>query len=211
MKAARASASRVPLAPAGVEGFEGINRFFELASGLWIAQILPGDFYVSRQNEIISTVLGSCISTCVRDPKAGIGGMNHFMLPEDPGGRDGASARYGLFAMEQLINALLTRGARRESMEIKIVGGGRVIKGMGDVGRSNIDFVRDFLAAECMPILAEDVGLSVARRVRYNPSTGSLRVLHLPMTENDKVAEREVGLASKIRGGSQKRADIELF
>ena len=100
--------------------------------------------------------------------------------------------------MEQLINAFLTRGTRREALEIKIVGGGRVIPGMGDVGRSNVDFVREFLAAEGMPIHVEDVGLEVARRVRYRARTGQMRVLHLPVSQNSRIAARESELASRI-------------
>ncbi len=202
---------RAPDLPPTFPGFERINRYFEMNTGHWVAQILPGDFYVTQNDEIISTVLGSCVSTCMRDPKRGIGGMNHFMLPEDPGGREDASARYGLFAMEQLINAFLTRGARREALEIKIVGGGRVIPGMGDVGRSNVDFVRQFLDAEGMPILVEDVGLEVARRVRYRVKTGQMRVLHLPVSQNSKIAERESQLASRMRDGVRRRASVELF
>jgi chemotaxis protein CheD len=200
----------IPEVPPTFPGFERINRYFEVSTGHWIAQILPGDFYATQHDEIISTVLGSCVSTCMRDPKRGIGGMNHFMLPEDPGGREGASARYGLFAMEQLINAFLTRGTRREALEIKIVGGGRVIPGMGDVGRSNVDFVREFLAAEGMPIHVEDVGLEVARRVRYRARTGQMRVLHLPVSQNSKIAARESELASRIRAGVR-RPSVELF
>ena len=194
-----------------LSGFEGINRYFEGGSGQWIAQILPGDFYVSRSDEIISTVLGSCVSTCIRDAAARLGGMNHFMLPDDPSGKEGASARYGVAAMEQLINALMNRGANRDALEIKIVGGGRVISGMGDVGRSNVEFVRAFLLAERMPIQVEDVGLAVARRVRYHPVTGQLRVLHLPMSANIAVAKRETELASKIRVAVRRPGNVELF
>jgi chemotaxis protein CheD len=113
--------------------------------------------------------------------------------------------------MEQLINAFLRRGARRDGLEIKIVGGGRVIAGMGDVGRSNVDFVREFLGAEHMPIQVEDVGLAVARRVRYRAQTGQLRVLHLPVAENRKIAARETQLAAKIRTDVEHPPEIELF
>ena len=203
--------SRAPAPAPALRGFEGINRFFEGSSGMWVAQVLPGDFYVTKADEIVTTVLGSCISTCMRDPETGIGGLNHFMLPEDPAGGQGTSARYGVFAMEELINALLTRGARREALEIKIVGGGRVLRGLGDIGRSNVEFVREFLAAERMPILAEDVGLAVARRVRYQPTTGQMRVVHLEITENHKIAVRETEMASKMRAGVRQPGDVEPF
>jgi chemotaxis protein CheD len=200
-----------PREPAPVPGFEGVHRYFEFASGLWIAQILPGDLYVTRGGELISTVLGSCISTCMRDPGAGVGGMNHFMLPHDPSGGPGASGRYGLFAMEQLINALMKCGARRQSLEVKIFGAGRVLPGTVDVGGSNLRFVRRFLADEGIPLAAEDVGLEVARRVRYRPQTGQVRVLHLPMTENGKIAARELELESRLRRELTRPMDVELF
>jgi chemotaxis protein CheD len=200
-----------PRDPAPVSGFEGVHRYFEFASGLWIAQILPGDSYVTRGGELISTVLGSCISTCMRDAGAGVGGMNHFMLPHDPSGGPGASGRYGLFAMEQLINALMKCGARRQALEVKIFGGGRVIPGTVDVGGANVRFVRRFLEDEGIPLAAADVGLAVARRVRYRPQTGQVRVLHLPMTENDKIAAREVELESRLRRELARPMDVELF
>ena len=90
------------------------------------------------------------------------------------------------------------------------MGGGRVIPGMGDVGRSNVDFVREFLEAEGMPIQVEDVGLAVARRVRYRVRTGQMRVLHLPVSQNYKIAARESELASRIRDGVR-RPSVELF
>ena len=202
---------RLPSPPPALPGFDGINRYFEHGSASWIAQILPGDYYVTRNDEIISTVLGSCVSTCIRDPGAGVGGMNHFMLPDDPAGKAGVSARYGVFAMEQLINALIKHGAKRNSLQIKVVGGGRVISGMSDVGRANVAFVHEFLVAEQMPILVEDVGLEVARRVRYRPASGQLRVLHLPVSENLKVAKREPELLSKLRVNLRRPLDVELF
>ena len=211
MKGKRDRFHRHPPAPAMLLGFEGINRYFDVAANHWIAQILPGEYYVSRNDEIITTVLGSCISACMRDPGLGIGGMNHFMLPSDPAAKEGASARYGAFAMEQLINGLLSRGAGRGTIETKVVGGGRVIAGMSDVGRSNIAFVRAFLAAEQMPILVEDVGLEVARRVRFHPATGRMRVLHLPMSENHHIGERETALVSSVQIRARRAGDIELF
>jgi chemotaxis protein CheD len=209
--AALAGPLPVPREPAPVRGFEGIHRYFEFASGMWIAQIVPGESYVTRGGELISTVLGSCISTCMRDAEAGVGGMNHFMLPHDPSGGPGASGRYGLFAMEQLINALMKCGARRQALEVKIFGAGRVIPGTVDVGGSNLRFVRRFLQDEGIPLAAEDVGLEVARRVRYRPQTGQVRVLHLPMTENGKVAAREAELESRLRRELARPMHVELF
>jgi len=200
-----------PPREAPLPGFEHVGGFYEAMVGRWVIQLLPGEFYVTRADEIITTVLGSCVATCIRDSETGVSGMNHFMLPDDPLGGEGASARYGMFAMEQLVNGILRWGGRRASLEIKVFGGGRVIPGMGDVGRSNADFVRAYLLAERMPVMVEDLGQAVARRVRFDAHTGKVRVLHLPVTENNHVAERELALASKIKSGATRGGDIELF
>lgn len=203
--------SKLPPRPATLAGFEGLSSYYEASVGLWVVQLLPGDFYVTKTDEMLTTVLGSCVSTCIRDPERGIAGMNHFMLPDDPSGAKGASARYGLFAMEQLINGIMRNGGRRASLEIKIFGGGRVIPGMGDVGRANVEFVREFLETERMPVLVEDIGLNVARRVRFHAATGRVRVLHLPMADNRRIAAREVALASRARTEVAHGGDVELF
>src|SRR5262249_46582955 len=149
----------------------------------WNVQVLPGELYVSGDDEVVTTVLGSCVAACVRDPAAGVGGMNHFMLPRAPAGStdDGAPARYGVFALELLVNGLVRRGARKTRFEVKVFGGGRVIETGGDVGASNIAFVRRFFAAERMPIVAQDVGAHFARRVRYWPKSGRVQLAQLPM------------------------------
>jgi len=109
---ARRAHKREPL-----PGFEGVGGFFDSSGGSWVTQVLPGEFYVTKTDEIVTTVLGSCVATCIRDPRAGVAGMNHFMLPEDPSGEGDSSARYGVFAMEQLVNGVMRWGGRRESFE----------------------------------------------------------------------------------------------
>ena len=133
-------------------GFEHIRRFWDPAQEVVTVKILPGEYYVSRQEEMISTVLGSCVSACVRDTRLRIGGMNHFMLPEPAGERDswssavGRAARYGNDAMEQLINAILKAGGRRDDFEVKIFGlGGQIEKfGMGEVEKGTDASARFF-------------------------------------------------------------------
>ena len=141
-------------------GFEHVRRYWDPAQGSMTAKVLPGEFYVSMQDELIATVLGSCVSACIRDRRRNIGGMNHFMLPEPMGERDGWSAtvgraaRYGNDAMEQLINAILKAGGKREDLEVKVFGGGRVLTQMTDIGERNIAFVRRYLAAERLDLAA---------------------------------------------------------
>ena len=123
---ARGSTTSAAEPPAAVPGFEHFERHWDRENG-WTVKILPGEYYVSRGEEAISTVLGSCVSACVRDPQRGVGGMNHFMLPEDTavGPNDwldpavGLATRYGSYAMESLINDLLKLGAVRERLAEK--------------------------------------------------------------------------------------------
>ena len=192
-------------------GFEGIHYHWDAGANSWIVQILPCEFYVPAAGEIIATVLGSCVSTCIRDRKTGLGGMNHFMLPEDPR-RDarGDALRYGCFALERLINELLKRGAERRELEIKVFGGVQVIAAQSDIGRSNVEFVRGYLYDEGLHAEVEDVGGPWARRVRYYPATGKVLVKHLPMGEATKVTSQEESFRSKLKNERQ-AGEVELF
>jgi len=178
-----------------------MSRFWEPRVNAWIVQVLPGELHVTSEPEVIATVLGSCVSACVRDTKNPIGGMNHFMLPRAPRGTAGdlsAPARYGVFALESLVNQLLRRGARRSDLEVKVFGGGRVINLGGDVGRNNVEFVRQFFAAENISIVSEDVGGTVARRLRYWPMTGRVQLMSMPMATATDVVEQETVAATRL-------------
>lgn len=204
--------------PKAPKGFSHINRYWDKNQGVFAAKILPGEFYVSLAGEMIVTVLGSCISACVRDRVKGVGGMNHFMLPvqrEYMSGGAGVlseSARYGNWAMEYLINEVLKNGADKRNLEIKIFGGGRVLENMQqiDVGQKNIDFVRHFIANEGLFLAAEDVGGVYPRKVLYFPDTGSVKVRKLKTVRNDVVFERERTYARSINARPA-QGDIELF
>jgi chemotaxis protein CheD len=199
-----------------VNGFDKIQRFWDPALAHWNAKILPGEYYVTRNEEVITTVLGSCISACIRDPVAQVGGMNHFMLPEDnSAGREGEPAvglatRYGSYAMESLINDLLKLGGRRERLEIKLFGGGRVLTSMTDVGVRNIRFVESYLELEGLRIAAADLGGESPRKVIYFTGAGRVRVRTLRPIENRSIADREqlyqASLGKRDAGG-----DVELF
>lgn len=212
------AASARPERQKPVTGFEEIACSWDAALKQWCAKILPGEFYITRSEEAITTVLGSCISAFIRDPQAGVGGMNHFMLPEDTtqgksswlDGDAGLATRYGSFAMESLINGLLKLGARRERLEVKLFGGGRILNLDIDVGERNIEFARRWLKTEGYAVVAEDVGLSVPRRVMYFPTTGKVRVKHLRTLECREIAQRE---QQYLRKTVEKPAagEIELF
>jgi chemotaxis protein CheD len=208
-----------PEAPQMLPAFAHMQRFWDPQLASWNVKILPGEYYVSRSEEAISTVLGSCISACVRDPVRNVGGMNHFMLPEDvsTGPNNwldpaiGLATRYGSYAMESLINDLLKLGATRDRLEIKVFGGGRVLSGMTDVGARNISFVRSFLQLEGYRISAEDLGGTQPRRVVYFPTTGRVKLRRLRPVENRIISHHEQLYLASIGNQAAGGGDVELF
>lgn len=190
------------------------NVYYDRTFDCDAAKILPGEYYYTPKDMLIVTVLGSCVSACIRDRVRGLGGMNHFMLPDggDPNNPVSASMRYGTYAMEVLINDLLKAGARREHLEAKVFGGGAVLRGFSamNVGERNAAFVMQFLKTERIPVLAEDLNDIYPRKVYFFPRTGKVLVKKLMQTQNDTLAKRELDYASRLKvtpvGG-----DIDLF
>ena len=181
-----------------------------------VTTVHQGECHVSdAQDQTYSTVLGSCISACVRDRVAMAGGMNHFLLAEQSGSsrdRYGASARYGAFAMEQLINKVLSIGSgRKANLEIKVFGGGKINSALDDIGAKNIDFIREFLQAEGYALSGEDVGGSFARRVLFKPYSGRAFVKRLDSELGANVAREEIALARRRPVVVAAADDIELF
>lgn len=163
-----------------------MTRFWDHHLEKWIVQILPGEMHFSKADEVISTVLGSCVSACIRDPRVEFGGMNHYMLPCAPITNGAAaqrerSARYGVFALEDLVEGLERRGCRRSRLEVKLFGGGRVIANGTDVGRLNITFAKRYFELLGLAIVAEDLGDTCARRVRYWPKSGRVQLARMEM------------------------------
>ena len=181
-----------------------------------VTTVHQGDCHVSDAADLTySTVLGSCISACVRDRVANVGGMNHFLLAEQSGSakdRYGASARYGAFAMEQLINKVLTKGTgKKANLEIKVFGGGKINSALDDVGRKNIDFVRQFLVDEGYIATSEDLGGTYARRGLFKPHSGRAFVKRLDSDAGDNVAREEAAIARRRIVVPAPVDDIELF
>lgn len=179
-----------------------------------VTTVHQGDCLVSDETDLtFSTVLGSCISACVRDVAAKVGGMNHFLLAEPSGAardRYGASARYGAFAMEQLINKVLSRGSGRKSnLEIKVFGGGLINASLTDVGAKNIEFVREFLGNEGYDLVKEDLGGSYARRVMFKPHSGRAFVKRLDSAVGASIVKEELAVA--VRSVKPAVDDVELF
>jgi chemotaxis protein CheD len=200
--------------PSGAEDGVGGRRFFDQVQGAWMVKVLPGEFYVTpKSDEVLVTVLGSCVAACIRDHRAGLGGMNHFMLPlahADGWGDDPQSARYGNFAMEKLINELIKAGCARERLEVKVFGGGNVIDSNQAIGTQNAEFVMRYLAAEGLSCASKDLGGQQPRRIHYFPSTGRVVRRLLGGNETAAIAREESAYANSL-SSKKITGDIQLF
>ncbi len=167
------------------------NRFNSLAY-----KLLPGEYFVTDKECVLVTVLGSCVSVCLRDPQTAISGMNHFLLPCNDGSNDtleSRSARYGMFAMELLINQMLKMGAARDRLEAKVFGGGSVLDNIqfSNVGEKNVAFIREYLQIERIPIIAEDLLDKYPRKIYFFPVSGRVLQRKLKRLPNDTIIIRE--------------------
>jgi chemotaxis protein CheD len=204
--------------PKCLPGFENINRYWDEKHSIYAAKILPGEFYVTPHGELIATVLGSCVTACIRDPAIGVGGINHFMLPYFNNTQSHSwehtpvslETRYGNIAMEKLINAILKMGGKRGNLEIKLFGGGRVLDMRTDIGEKNIEFVRQYLIKENLNVVAEDVGGRHPRKIQYFPYTGRVRVKKLNNLHNNTLIERENSYLARLKQVSLK-GKVEIF
>lgn len=179
------------------------------------AKILPGEYYVTARDMVLVTVLGSCVSACIRDRISGIGGMNHFMLPEsnqDKNNQNNASVRYGNYAMELMINQLLKMGARRANLEAKVFGGGSVLSSFAsaNVGDRNAEFVLEYLRTEGIAVGGQDLLDVYPRKVYFFPNTGRVLVKKLRKMHNETILEREQAYRSRL-AAADIQGDVELF
>lgn len=191
------------------------NLYFDRNFEIDAVKILPGEYYVTTREMALVTVLGSCIAACIHDRTTGMGGMNHFMLPDDR--RDGGdilgpSARYGTYAMEIMINELLKLGARRSNLEAKVFGGGNVLRGftVSNIGEANANFVVDYLRQEGIRIAAQDLLDIYPRKVYYFPRSGRVLVKQLRNVHNDTIIEREQAYRARLKL-ARIQGDVELF
>lgn len=182
---------------------DAIDRLWDRSLEREVVRLMPGDFFVSRDEEVLTTVLGSCVSACIRDTETGVGGMNHFMLPDAETGAtlDRASAgRYGTHAMKFLIDGILSLGGNTDNLEVKIFGGGRIVEGMSDVGERNIDFVRRYLHDAGLEIAAEDLGLRFPRKINYFAQSGRVMVKKLRAIHSRAILAEERQYRQGIEG-----------
>ena len=179
-------------------------------------KILPGEYYVTTGDKLIVTVLGSCVAVCLRDKFSGIGGMNHFLLPTNDGAHESGlmseSARYGVYAMELLINQLLKMGVNRNRLEAKVFGAGNVLRGMtvNNVGQRNAEFALDYLQIEKIPVAARDLLGEFPRKVYFFPDTGQVLVKKIKVLHNSTISDRENEYRMRVKF-TPKSGEVELF
>lgn len=198
--------------PGFVEHLAG-NRYFDRKFEAEAVKVLPGEYFVTATNVLMVTVLGSCVSACIRDREKGIGGMNHFMLADSAeSSAVSSSARYGTYAMEILINHLLKLGARKSNLEAKVFGGGRVMASLSSsqVGERNSRFVMEFLKTEGIRVAAQDLLDSYPRKVYFFPENGRVLVKKLVRMHNDTLIRREKEYAARLTEAPV-AGEIELF
>lgn len=203
------------MSQSGYEEILAPNHYFDRNFSIEAAKILPGEYYVTARDMLLVTVLGSCVAACIRDPKTGIGGMNHFMLPEGGGDQHdllSSSARYGSYAMEVLVNQLVKLGASRSRLEAKVFGGAAVLRGFTtvQVGEKNSEFVRDYLRTERIRVVAEDLQGLYPRKVYYFPASGRVMVRKLKSVHNNTILDRERDYGQRLKS-TPIAGDVELF
>lgn len=193
------------------------HHYFDRGFDSAAVKLLPNEYYVTAEDMVLSTVLGSCVAACVRDSIAGVGGMNHFMLPDDGsnGGSAAASAsmRYGAYAMEMLLNELFKAGARRERLEAKVFGGGAVLANMTmlNIGDRNADFVLRYLQLEQVRVAAQDLRGGLPRRVSYFPRSGKAMVRKLHRIDDAAQVRRDEQQLVQTLAQQPMRNKVELF
>ena len=189
--------------------------YFDHNFKLEATKVLPGEYVATNRDMLLVTVLGSCVSCCLPDSAANVSGLNHFMLPDALMDSEAAAtmpARYGMHAMEILINEMIKLGADRQRMEAKIFGGGNVLKGIlkSNIGERNVDFVRQYLAKEGIPVMAEDVLDSYPRKLYFFSRSGRVLVKKIKEVHNRTIFERELSYRERLRR-MPLDGSIELF
>lgn len=189
------TADGTPPQPVGTRSWDPVRR-------MHLIRVLPGEAYVTaRPDEIVVTVLGSCITACIRDPATGFGGINHFLLPASRKGTwsgTNSALRYGNHAMEILINEVLKTGCRRQDLEIKLFGGANLTEAGPQIGRSNVEFVLDYLATEGLAVTSSDLGGPYGRRIQYRPASGAVHRFLFGKSLNPDLAEEEKSFRQRL-------------
>lgn len=192
------------------------TKFYDPKFKCYSVTVLPGDYYVTNAaDEMIVTILGSCVAACVRNVKTGYGGMNHFLLAEPGESVTSPSNRYGSYAMEQLMNSVMCHGGARSEFEIKVFGGADLFKSNNPIGTNNINFIKTYLAKEGLKITAHDLGGHTPRKIYYWPATGQVSRMLIAPVENSILIKQEDQYKQSLQQQTiltnQNAGSVELF
>ena len=199
------------------EFYKNNERYFDKELNINVVKIFSGDCYVTNSNsEMLVTVLGSCISACIRDPIINIGGMNHFLLPSSSSiGEVGAAnqdiaLRYGSYAMEVLINSIIKQGGMKERLEVKLFGGSNISSSSVLVGSKNVAFIKKYIQDEKLNVISENLGGTYPRKIHYYPATG--KVMMKLVKDGNELVNQEMKFMQKIDNEQKDNSgDAELF
>lgn len=188
------------------------NRYYDRHFQCDVVKILPGEYFATTDITIIVTVLGSCVAVCLRDPKVRIGGMNHFLLPSDDSPSISESTRYGVYAMEPLVNQMLKLGADKSRLEAKVFGGENLLKGVvgNSMGDRNAEFILDYLQTQQIPILANVLLDNYPRKVHFSAYSGDVTTRKIKSLHNSNIKDRESEYRMRMRQ-TPKSGDADLF
>ena len=198
---------------------DAVNTYWDPRFKRHTVKLLPGEYHTTKGAELLVTVLGSCVSACIRDTKSGIGGMNHFLLPEQKNkpqstswaeSYDNSETRYGDLAMEILINDIIKRGGDRQYFEAKIFGGAQMFVSNMRVGDRNIEFVSDYLKYESISVSTQDTGGKQGRKLYYIPQTGDVFLKRIVSLHNNTIENREKKYMKEATS-SRTEAEIDFF
>ncbi len=170
-----------------------------------IITIHPGEYHVSGDDVIIATVLGSCVSVSFWDQRLRQGGINHFMLPGDLDDKDvvrSRNAKYGMFAIELLYNELMKKGSRKADIVAKVFGGASVLRLSGSptkIPKGNVDFAVAYLQKEGIPIVANDTGGILPRKIFFFARTGRILLKRILGTMATTVEREEEAYLDTIK------------
>lgn len=188
-----------------------VSRYHDTQLAAEVVSIVVGGCAVSDDPRVmITTTVGSCVATCIFDPVARVGGMNHFLLPDSGDDRLSAASRYGSAAMEQLINRLLAITGRRDRLRSKVFGGANIVSLRNSIGKRNIDFVMTYLTTEGIPTIGWDVGGSQGRAVRFFPATGRSQRRLIGIEQDCQITRSESRYLDRLRS-AEIEGGIELF
>lgn len=186
------------------------------SDGHTLKTIYIGGYHVSKSPTVVKTVLGSCISVCLYEKELKVGAMNHFMLPSVKDISDYNNTRYGIFAMEVIVNEVIKMGGKRKNMQAKIFGGGHVLDNMGtstilNVPEKNIAFAKAFLQNEGIPIVKEDIGGNLPRKVFYFLTENRALVKHLERSSREFSVQKEIEYEKQLEKKKQAESELTLF